>query len=177
MADLDQLQQAQLARLESLWQESRTEIRLRIGQRDNYFVRLSLSLAAILVATIQFKIALVMLPMVALYFSILTAHSYQIHKALACYLREDIEPAIKEILRQDSKHLYKEYEEMFAAKQLVGIRAWLYGVQTYLIAAFATLLALVSDTSWFELLVILTSALMCSYWWCDFNEGLKKISS
>jgi len=177
MEKLGELDKEKLLRLEALWKEARDEVRQRISQRDSFFIRMYISFAAILVATIKNDLVLIFLPFVALYFSILISHSYQIHEALASYMRNDLEVKIKALLYAAKETPHVEYEEMFEKKKLVSVRAWLYDGVTYFISATTVLLAWLLCSSFENLLAITLCSLLCCIAWFMFKTFKLRTSS
>lgn len=121
-----------LDRLLSLWSESREEIRQRIRQRDLYVIQMMVAVAGVLVASRLMKqqtsdLAWLWLtiPLPFFYYSIMTYHSYLIHKQLARYLSDSLEPKIMDIISKDSE-TYLEYEQFFKTENSVGVRSWLF---------------------------------------------------
>ena len=157
-----------LERLESLWNDSRKEVLQRITQRDTYFIRMSILIGATFVGTIKHAGILFVAPIIALYYSILIFHSYQIHKALASYMRDELEVKIQGLLGQD----YLEYEQMFKSKNLVGVRSWMYEKLTLAISCIVGLAALFVDAKNVEIALILSSCALCSWYWHQFGKNI-----
>ncbi len=132
-----------LARLESLWQESRDEIKQRITQRDSYFIRMAITFAAIIIGTIKYKAIVFLLPIVGMYFAVLISSSYKIHHALTSYMRDELETKIKQLLIDSGNNTYQEFEEMFETRSLVGVRAWLTDYLVYLVSIIAIVIAII----------------------------------
>ena len=107
---------AAIAHLESLRADVREEIKKRIEQRDKYSIQLTIALAAIIGFSFargdQHRI-LIAAPLVSIYFTMLIMYSYQVHKLLAEYLREAIEPALSDLcgtaLDLEWEHYYREH--------------------------------------------------------------------
>lgn len=175
MSALSEENKLYLARLESLWQESRDEIKQRITQRDNYFIRMSITFAAIIVGTIKYKFIVFLLPIVALYFAVLLTSSYKIHDALSSYMCNELEAKIKTILIGCGNSTYQEYEEMFNSIKLVGVRSWLTDYLVYLISTVSIVIAIVIGPpitemfSWQnEMLFIIASSVFSVITWLIF---------
>lgn len=141
----------QLERLMALWTEAREEVRQRITQRDNYFVRMILILAAIMVAVGKVHVIFMMaIPAVALYFAILTSRSYDIHRTLAKYIREELETKILKMLYTEDDEQHLEYETMFKQQDRVAVRVNINQITLYIISILTLLAVLFVSSSIME---------------------------
>jgi hypothetical protein len=187
---MEDCKKALLTRLEDIWTECRVEIRQRVTQRDQYFLRMYVSIAAVLAIAFLKGIPLLLaiLPGVAAYFCVLIAHSYKIHYALANYLRDDIEVKIKKLLCDEEKIIkifechncdfYSEIEEMFSKKELTGARKWIYERVTYFVSIIAILLMPLLDFHLKDMsIVIISSIICCWYWYHFYNKYMKNNNS
>lgn len=116
--------------LEALRQEVRDEIKLRIEQRDKYSIQLTVALSALLALSVTnttnqvtvfgftYRILLAA-PLVSIYFTTLILYSYRIHKLMAKYLREEIEPELSQLCGTVIK---KEWEHYYQNHAVPGIR-------------------------------------------------------
>lgn len=129
-------QQIRLQHILALREDVRGEARLRIQQRDNYSIQMTIALGTIIgVATtataahlggsdenslISYAYrSLIAAPLVAIYFSILIFYSYRIHGLLAKYLREVIEPLLADLCHVDRNI---EWETWYCQNAVPGIR-------------------------------------------------------
>jgi len=99
---MEEGKQRATAHLEKLRDDVRDEIKKRIEQRDKYSIQLTIALGAIVAFTFRSgssgsSQALIAAPLVSIYFTVLILYSYRIHKILARYLREEIEPRLAEL--------------------------------------------------------------------------------
>jgi hypothetical protein len=111
-----------LMHLEALRVDVRDEIKRRIEQRDKYSIQLTLALGAIVAFAFSkdgFRMALVAVPLVSIYFTVLVLYSYRIHKVLAGYLRDKIEPLCAAAAQTPSE---AEFETWYKTQQTPGIR-------------------------------------------------------
>lgn len=115
-----------LKRLTELWQESRKEIRQRIAQRDRYVIQMMVGFVTVIAAS-RFVPGIWMLcPLPLYYYSIMTYHSYLIHKQLSFYMSEHLEKKIRALLKEQDFD-YIEYESFFKLTGAnVGVRKWLF---------------------------------------------------
>lgn len=113
-----------IVHLEALRDDARSEIKQRIGQRDKYSVQMTLALGAIVgigFASPSESIVSVLIaaPLVSIYFTTLILYSYRIHRLLARYLRESLEP---ELARVCGTSIDLEWETFYAEHSVPGIR-------------------------------------------------------
>ncbi|HEX4953951.1 MAG TPA: hypothetical protein VF017_11225 [Thermoanaerobaculia bacterium] len=112
-----------IAHLEVLRNDARDEIKRRIEQRDKYSIQMTISLAAVIGVAVskggEFQRALIVAPLVALYFTVLILYSYRIHALLARYLRDQIEP---QLARLCGTPLVAEWENYYKGHAVPGIR-------------------------------------------------------
>ncbi|MBL4660668.1 MAG: hypothetical protein JKY19_09945 [Alcanivoracaceae bacterium] len=160
-----------LNRLEALWNESRDEIKQRILQRDNYFIRLAITLGAILIGSLKYQSIMFLLPIITLYFTILMVHSYQIHQALAKYMRDELEVKIKSLLNSDGKNTYLEFEEMFYSVSLVGVRSWLSIWLPHVASIITILITSIVDVEMSGIILMIFSSLVCSIFWYYYTKN------
>ncbi len=115
-----------IAHFEKIRQDVRDEVKRRIEQRDKYSIQLTIALGVIVVVAfsrIDLRSVLLAAPLVSIYFTILILYSYRIHKVLAQYLREEIEP---EMARLCGTSPDKEWETYYNTKAVPGIRRWFF---------------------------------------------------
>lgn len=108
--------------LEVLREDARDEIKRRIEQRDKYSIQLTIALGAIIAISFSypdFGKVLIVAPLVSIYFTVLILYSYRIHKVLAKYLHEKIEPKLAELC-ETSPDL--EWEKFYSTLETPGIR-------------------------------------------------------
>lgn len=168
----DEKEKLYLSRLEELWKESRDEIKQRITQRDNYFIRMSISFGIILAGSLKYEAVVFIMPIVALYFTILTVHSYQIHVALSEYMRDELEIKIQQFLFPGTGAInkpYLEYEQMSSDKSLVGVRSWLCKWLPYFVSIIAIVIAFILDSTEIDKIIILSSCAICSSFWLIYR--------
>ncbi|SRR6266849_1862440 len=111
-----------ISHLEALRMDSRNEIKDRIKQRDNYSIQLTIALGAIVAVSFSpngFVRALMAAPLVSIYFTVLILYSYRVHRLLAQYLREEIEP---ELARLCGTLPAKGWETYYSGHTIPGIR-------------------------------------------------------
>lgn len=124
-------------RLKALWEESREEIRQRINQRDKYVVQMMIGFVGVIGASrfIDVSSLWVLSPLPLFYYSLMTYHSYLIHKQLARYLSDNLEPKIKDIVRL-KEFDYMEYENFFLTEKSVGVRCWIFRMIPIFVSVF-----------------------------------------
>jgi hypothetical protein len=125
----------QVAHLEILRADARDEIKRRIEQRDKYSVQLTISLSVIIGAAFSEKglqRVLIAAPLVSIYFSVLILYSYRVHKVLAKYLREALEP---ELARLCGTKLRCEWENFYRQEHTPGIRRVFFVTALWVISA------------------------------------------
>lgn len=111
-----------LMHLEALRTDARDEIKRRIEQRDKYSIQLTLAVGAIVAFGFSkdgFRMALVAVPMVSIYFTVLVLYSYRIHRVLATYLKDKLEPLIAAAAGTDKD---VEWETWYKTQAAPGIR-------------------------------------------------------
>lgn len=127
-------QQSAASHLETLRSDIRDEVKRRIDQRDRYSIQLTLSLGAIVAFSFSkdgFRRALIAAPLVSTYFTVLILYSYRIHKLLAKYLREVIEP---QLAHASGTKPGDEWERWYATQQSPGIRRWFFLLTLWVVA-------------------------------------------
>lgn len=115
-------------RLVDLWKEARDEIKQRISQRDRYVMLMMVGFVALIGASKFVPGAWLLSPLPLFYYSIMTLHSYLIHKQLSSYMSDQIERKIKDTI-VDNNFDYLEYESYFKITGAsVGVRKWLFKI-------------------------------------------------
>ncbi len=111
-----------IAHLETIRHDVRSEIKDRIKQRDSYSIQLTIALAALVAISFSptgFTRALLAAPLISIYFTVLILYSYRIHRLLAQYLREEIEPKLADLCGTDRG---TEWESYYVRHTVPGIR-------------------------------------------------------
>jgi hypothetical protein len=115
-----------IAHLEKLRADVRDEIKKRIKQRDTYSIELTFGLGALLAIALarpdpSFDLGKVLIaaPLISIYFTVLILYSYRIHKLLAGFLRERLEPELARLCRTSPQ---SEWERYYAEHAVPGIR-------------------------------------------------------
>jgi len=111
-----------IAHLETIRQDIRDETKRRIEQRDKYSIQLTIALGAIVAVSFSksgLGKVLIAAPLVSIYFTVLILYSYRIHRLLALYLREKLEP---ELARLCGTSPDIEWETYYTAHEVPGIR-------------------------------------------------------
>jgi hypothetical protein len=111
-----------LMHLEALRTDVRDEIKRRIEQRDRYYIQLTLAVGAIVAFAFSkdgFRMALVAVPLVSIYFTVLVLYSYRIHKVLAQYLQHKVEPLVAAAAGTEKE---AEWETWYKTQATPGIR-------------------------------------------------------
>ncbi len=169
-----------LERLLSLWSESREEIRQRIRQRDLYVIQMMVAVAGVLVASrlseneTDLAWLWLTIPLPLFYYSIMTYHSYLIHKQLARYMSDSLEPKIMDAISKESE-TYLEYEQFFKTENSVGVRKWLFmsiPIGVSLIVMSYSIYTNFSEKSRWFLIWPTTFVLVCyaCNWFLDKND-------
>ena len=86
-----------IAHLEILRADMRDEVKRRIDSRDRYSIQMTISVAAIVGVAFsrpEFLRVPMAAPLVAIYYTVLILYSYRVHRVIAKYLREQIEPRL-----------------------------------------------------------------------------------
>jgi hypothetical protein len=112
------------AHLEALRQDVRAEMLQRIAQRDRYSVQLTLALGAIVgigfsSPSDSIVSVLIAAPLVSIYFTTLILYSYRVHRVLAQYLLDEVEPKLAQAVGVDRG---LEWETYYARHRVPGIR-------------------------------------------------------
>jgi hypothetical protein len=97
---------------EKLREDVRSEIKLRINQRDNFAFQLITTLGVICsVAFAQegFNKVIIVAPMLSMYYTMQILYSYRLHDLLAKYLREILEPQLSKLSMTNPKHEWESY--------------------------------------------------------------------
>lgn len=161
-----------LDRLNVLWGESREEIRLRIRQRDQYFLSINVAIAALVVGSSRVDLLVSLIPPISLYFSVFLYYSHRTHEILVDYLKIDIEPKIKEQLGSllgEKYEDYKEYEQMFESVDTSNQRKWIHRF----LVPYGSIIAIVfSANAQFDITLYMTlvSAAICVAIWLRFFQ-------
>ena len=128
--------QMALQHFQQLHQDIREEIKQRIQQRDTYSIQMTLALATIVgvaatatttqpqangaISIVGFAYrALIAAPLVAIYYTTLILYSYRIHRLLAKYLKDIIEPELAQLC---GISLEMEWESWYGRHAVPGIR-------------------------------------------------------
>jgi hypothetical protein len=133
-----------IAHLEELRKEGRDEIKRRIEQRDKYSIQLTIALAAIVTiafGSTGFGKALVAAPLVSIYYTVLILYSYRIHRLLATYLREEIEPQIARLCGTPPE---KEWETWYREHAEPGIRRHFFVLALWAVCVLSVVYLLVA---------------------------------
>ena len=121
------------AHLETIRQDIRNEVKRRIKQRDKYSIQLTIALGAIVAVAFSLtdvRRVLIVAPLVAIYFTVLILYSYRVHRLLARYLCEEIEP---ELARLCGTPPEKEWETWYKAHGVPGIRRWFFLIALWVV--------------------------------------------
>jgi hypothetical protein len=128
-----------IAHMEVLRKDVRGEIKQRIQQRDTYSIQLTFGLGALLTIALAqpghgFDLGKVLLaaPLITIYFTVLILYSYRLHKLLALYLRDTIEP---ELARLCGTPLKSEWEHFYALHAVPGIRKAFFLLALWVVTA------------------------------------------
>jgi hypothetical protein len=97
---------------ERLREDVRSEIKVRINQRDIFAIQLITTLGVICsVAFAQegFNKVIIVAPMLSVYYTMQILYSYRLHDQLAKYLREILEPQLSKLSMTNPKHEWEYY--------------------------------------------------------------------
>lgn len=128
-----------IAHLESIKKDIRDEVKQRIEQRDKYSIQLTIGLGGIVAVSFGptgFEKALIAAPLVSIYFTVLILYSYRIHKILASYCRDMIEP---ELARLCGTSPDMEWEAYYLTQDVPGIRRVFFMVALWVITVLPPL--------------------------------------
>lgn len=128
-----------IAHLEMIRQDVRDEVKRRIEQRDKYSIQMTIALGALVAisfSTTGLRMILVAVPLVSIYFTVLILYSYKIHRLLAQYLREEVEP---ELARLCGTAGDKEWETYYLEHAVPGIRRWFFQGTLWAVVALSLL--------------------------------------
>lgn len=163
-----------LKHLEAIKQDIRDEVKKRIEQRDRYSVQLTIALGALVAIAFGptgFGKALVAAPLVSIYFTVLILYSYRIHRILARYLRENIEP---ELARLCGISPEMEWENYYAAHAVPGIRQIFFICALWIVCLASLLYLWLAQNTQGEFTVVLIGAsvvysaavllITCAFW-------------
>ena len=120
------MEEKSIAHFETLRQDVRDEIKRRIEQRDKYSIQMTMALGALVAVSFSMtglRMVLIAVPLVSLYFTVLILYSYRIHRLLAQYLRDEVEP---ELARGYGIDRDKEWENYYKKHEVPGIRRWFF---------------------------------------------------
>lgn len=157
----------ELARLEAIYQELRSEIRQRIEQRDRYSIQMTVSLAAIVAISAtrtdqmrEMHRVLLAAPLVSIYYTVLIQYSYAVHSVLSRQLREAIEPAIA---RLTGVSVEFEIENYYKTHRVPGIRRTFFMTSMWVMTVCTTLVIGLTEPSWsMDSILVLSASLL--YW-------------
>ena len=145
--------------LEILRKDVRDEMKQRIKQRDRYSIQLTIALAALVgiaatatatatqtdvtqisetsIVSFAHRVLLAA-PLIAIYFTALVLYSYRIHKIIAGYLREEIEPELAQLCGTSEK---KEWETYYLdhAGEVAGIRRSFFIISLWVVTVASPL--------------------------------------
>jgi hypothetical protein len=126
-----------IAHLETLRADARDEIKKRIDQRDKYSIQMTIALSVVIGAAFSeqgLQRALIVAPLVAIYFSVLILYSYRVHGVLAKYLRDVLEP---ELARLCGTKLEFEWENFYLTQYVPGIRRKFFVTALWMVSALS----------------------------------------
>jgi FtsH-binding integral membrane protein len=129
-----------LDHLEVLRKDTRDEIKRRIEQRDKYSIQMTIALGALIAVSFSstnspdLRMVLIAVPLVSLYFTVLILYSYRVHKVLATYLKDKIEPKLAEGYSID---LGLEWENYYKDHEVQGIRRWFFLVTLWAVTGLS----------------------------------------
>lgn len=158
-ADSDAIQHIQALR-----EDVRQEVKLRIQQRDTYSIQMTIALGTIMglatTATATLKLsetggessilsfayrAMIVAPLIAIYYTTLILYSYRIHKLLAKYLREVIEPEIARLCRIN---VDLEWESWYSKNAVPGIRKTFFLGSLWIVTILSPLYVAFNEGAW-----------------------------
>lgn len=122
-----------IGHLEAIREDIRDEIKKRIQQRDQYSIQLTIALGTTVAISFSpkgFGQALIAAPLFSIYYSVLILYSYRVHKLLARYLREEIEPELARLCKIAPS---REFETWYAVNTIPGIRKAFFLVSLWVI--------------------------------------------
>lgn len=131
-----------LAHFENLRQDARDEIKRRIEQRDKYSIQMTIALGALIGASFargdKFDLSgvLIAVPLVSVYFTVLILYSYRIHRSLAQYLRDKIEPALAVGYGTDLEQEWESYYNK-QPRLIPGIRRWFFLITMLIVTSLS----------------------------------------
>lgn len=168
------------AHLEALRSDIRDEIKRRIEQRDKFSIQVTLGLAAIFAFAASEKgdwRVLLAAPMLSVYYTYLILYSYRVHRVLATYLRDQVEPALA---RTHGLPVDVEWETYYARHAVPGIRRPFF-VGALWITTLAALAALfkaasVADPGWMPTVAAASVIYLAALGWITYSfrgEGTK----
>jgi hypothetical protein len=131
--------------IEALRSDVREEIRKRIEQRDRYSMQMIVALGAIIAIAFsrpEMNRVLIVAPLVTIYFTILILYSYHLHRLLAKYLREEIEPRLSKLC---GTPLEIEWEAYYRKHAVPGIRQSFFLWVTWIVCVFVSSYLIVSE--------------------------------
>lgn len=120
------MEEKSIAHFETLRQDARDEIKRRIEQRDKYSIQMTIALGALVAVSFSMtdlRMVLIAVPLVSIYFTVLILYSYRVHRLLAQYLRDEVEP---ELARGYGIDCDKEWENYYKKHNVPGIRRWFF---------------------------------------------------
>jgi hypothetical protein len=148
--------------IEALRSDIREEIRKRIEQRDRYAMQMIVALGAIIAIAFsrtEMNRVLIVAPLVTIYFTVLILYSYHLHRLLARYLREEIEPRLADIC---GTPLEVEWEVYYRKHAVPGIRQsfflWVTWIVCTLVPFYLMVSEWISSTPVFRVALIILSA-------------------
>lgn len=125
---MEEGKQRAIVHLEKLRDDARDEIKRRIEQRDKYSIQLTIALGAIVAVAFSKNLdkALLAAPLVSIYFTVLILYSYRVHRILARYLRDEIEPELADFYGvpkiKEWETYYQNKDNSHKHKVVPGIR-------------------------------------------------------
>jgi hypothetical protein len=133
---IDGIKELRYEHFETMWKDVRDEVKLRIRQRDTYSIQMTVALGTIVglattatattmdnntntsIISYAYR-AMVAAPLIAIYYTTLILYSYRIHRLLAKYTREVLEPEMAKICRTKPDW---EWESWYCQNAVPGIR-------------------------------------------------------
>lgn len=100
--------------LMELMEDCRGEVKMRISQRDSFATQLLVISGTLLSLSLSLAksyaiFLLWLIPFVTLFYSSQILSSYSIHKRLTTFLRQTVEPELKDLLAMDDKFFWQTY--------------------------------------------------------------------
>jgi hypothetical protein len=166
---------------EKLREDVRSEIKMRITQRDNFAIQLITTLGLLCTlgfANEGFSQVLVIAPLLSIYYTMQILYSYKLHDALAGYLRDILEPELSELCHIKLEH---EWESYYSGINVPGIRRIFFLWSMWIVSSLSVIYLgitsyLQGNSDFFNVVLVAGSIYVVSMIYVTYQLYIKKVT-